>query len=225
MSNKDNEIDDPQEETALTVRDEDEDDFPDAVVIADPSHKIDWKAPPPGKSLQPFRKTRHDKQLKFLGAFAAGGSISGAARVAGVAVETTVRWRKSDPWFKERFQEAEQVYRDFLQDMVHDRVVNGVEVPIKGKRFNSEVGALEDDIIGYRRDFNVVREIFHVKAHIPQYRDKPPEDKPSDTDREGFSALDRITRRLNEKAARQIIDVTPVPEEVEFLPSEEDPEE
>jgi hypothetical protein len=132
----------------------------------------------------------------------------GAARVAGVAVCTTVYWRKNNPWFRERFQEAEQAYRDFLQDMVHTRVVRGTEQPIVGKRWNAEAGCLEDDIIGMKTLYSENLTMFHVKRHIPQYRDNyqpPPE---QETVRGSITALDRITRRLNEKAARRVIDVS-----------------
>lgn len=75
------------------------------------------------------RQARQRKAI-FLQAFAARGVIADGCDVAGVSRHLLKHWRKTDPWFVERYAEAEEHAADVLEAEAHRRAVVGVDEPV-----------------------------------------------------------------------------------------------
>jgi hypothetical protein len=75
------------------------------------------------------------KKRVFLAVFSRTGSLSQAAKAAGVHRRTHYNWLKSDPAYAKAFEQAKLVTGDALEDEAMRRAVKGVkrEVLYKGK--------------------------------------------------------------------------------------------
>jgi transposase-like protein len=91
-----------------------------------------------------MRRKSDTRKKRFLDALTTGGTVSHAARAAGVSRNTVYRWRIEDREFAACWDEA------------HENAVEAVESVLYQK-------ALSGDTICM---------IFYLKAHRPQYRDK-----------------------------------------------------
>src|SRR3990167_4372532 len=159
---------------------------------------------------------KRTRQVKFLKALEKCGLISAACAAAGINQITELRWRKTpDPWYAQQFRDAMQVYRDSVEMEVHNRAINGVEVPIIG-RVQRKIGedvdgnpifAPEDAVIATKTIKRDLLLMFHAKKHIPEYREKY--EAPADTGdiRSAASPMARITVRLEMIAERQKLEL------------------
>ena len=66
----------------------------------------------------------------FLAELAHGASVTAAAEYAGVSRAMVFRWRRDDPEFARRWDEAVQMGVDRLEDEAHRRAVDGVVRPV-----------------------------------------------------------------------------------------------
>ena len=160
----------------------------------------------PGYSAAAIKRQR---QVIFLKAYAECGVSYIACEAAGVNPATRINWVKKDPWFAEQFKQAVENYRDKLEYEIHDRAVNGVDVPIIGRKqvelgkdvMGNPVFGPEDAIIGTKKQKSDLLLMFHAKKVNPEYREKyeaPKEDRHSGAD----SPMARITVRLEMIANR-----------------------
>jgi hypothetical protein len=66
-----------------------------------------------------------DRQEAFLKAFGHLGTIRAAARAIGIHRTRVNQWLSADLYsFKKRMDDARQEYREFLEDLTHERLVN-----------------------------------------------------------------------------------------------------
>jgi hypothetical protein len=66
-----------------------------------------------------------DRQQVFLTAFGQLGTIRAAARAIGIHRDTVNKWLSADLYsFQKRMEEARQEYREFLEDLTHERLMN-----------------------------------------------------------------------------------------------------
>lgn len=114
--------------------------------------------------------TKRRRQIKFLQAFQEGGTIRSACEATGLNSTTVRSWRENDEWFQKQYVEAEQNYRDLVEQEVHNRAIVGEQVPIVGKV--ATPAGTEDQIIGYKTVKSDLLLMFHAKRHIREYRDK-----------------------------------------------------
>jgi hypothetical protein len=65
------------------------------------------------------------RQEAFLAAYSELGTILHAARVAGIHRDTVNKWISADLYsFKKRMEYAHQDYREFIEGLIHERLVN-----------------------------------------------------------------------------------------------------
>lgn len=174
---------------------------------------VDWTPPKPKEMIKVRPAMMRTRQVAFLKAFSELGTISLACKAAGINQQTELKWRKSaDVWYQQQFKDALQSYRDQIENEVHNRAINGVEVPIIGK-VQTPLGP-EDVIIGHKTVKSDLLLMFHAKRHVPEYRDKYEAPKENDKVVESVSPLTRITLQLDimqerRKESTTIIDITP----------------
>jgi hypothetical protein len=66
-----------------------------------------------------------DRQQAFLKAFGQLGTIRAAARTIGIHRDTVNKWLSADLYsFKKRMADAKEEYREFLEDLIHERLTN-----------------------------------------------------------------------------------------------------
>jgi hypothetical protein len=66
-----------------------------------------------------------DRQQAFLKAFGQLGTIRAAARTIGIHRSTVNLWLSTDLYsFKKRMDEAKEEYREYLEDLIHERLSN-----------------------------------------------------------------------------------------------------
>lgn len=192
--------------------------------ILDASESLDWMEPPPETAenaaleLSAMRR----RQITALGAYKAAGTLTSAAKAAGVSMATLRRWRSEDPWFKQMFQEAEQMYGDVIHAEFHRRAIEGEDVPIIGKVMN-EHQVLEDHVIGFKkvRSDRLLQSL--GRFHDPRWRENytpPPEEDDNVPDQ--IPIIDRMASRLSDMADRMVIDVTPDPDPEDNGPEEDE---
>lgn len=188
-------------------------------IVGDPDKPIKWKTPEgpkPVKVESIASAIKRKRQVVFLDVFRQCGVAKTAQDAAKINYQTRYNWIKNDPWFREQYKNALAEYREVIEMEIHDRAINGVKVPIIGKK-QVEIGqdsdgnpifAAEDQQLT-DADGNPLFKIqksdlllmFHAKKHIPEYRDdyEEPDEKPKGTE----SPMARITVRLEMIANRQ----------------------
>src|SRR5258708_33895934 len=67
-----------------------------------------------------FPKIPHIKKRAFLAVFSRCGSLSRAAKRAGVDRRTHYNWLRDDPWYKQAFRQAIQEAGGALEDKLND---------------------------------------------------------------------------------------------------------
>jgi hypothetical protein len=66
-----------------------------------------------------------DRQQAFLKAFGQLGTIRAAARTIGIHRDTVNKWLSADLYsFKKRMADVKEEYREFLEDLIHERLTN-----------------------------------------------------------------------------------------------------
>ena len=101
----------------------------------------------------------------FLVAFAHGGNISTAAKVAKVARRTVYLARETDPVFAAGWEDALAEAQDRIRAEVDRRAIEGWEEPVFGR-----VGKDRDGQIGTIRKFDGSLLAKLAAAHCPEFR-------------------------------------------------------
>ena len=106
-----------------------------------------------------------DQMATALTVYAQCGRKATAAMAAGVTVVTLRNYQDSDPDFAVAMEEALDIYRDTITEVVENRALNGVDEPIIG-------GKNKDEIVAYVKRFETALTIMHAKRYIPEYSEK-----------------------------------------------------
>ncbi len=109
-----------------------------------------------------FSRITHPKKIRFLEAFADVGTVTRAAKVAGIERRTHYWWLKDDPDYAAAYQETQEQAADMIEAELVRRAVEGVEKPVhyQGKRV---------DVV---REYSDILLIFLLKGLRPaKYRD------------------------------------------------------
>jgi transposase-like protein len=91
-----------------------------------------------------MRDKRDSQKKRFIGTLAKQGTVSHAAKAAGVSRNTPYRWRHEDSEFAEAWDEAHETAVDAVESVLYQSALSG----------------------------NIVAMIFYLKAHRPIYRDR-----------------------------------------------------
>ncbi len=162
------------------------------------------------------------RQQKFLKAFAECGTLYQACEAADINKSTEKAWRASgDKWYIARFKEAQEKFRDSIGSIVKDRAIEGVEMPVFGKKLVMDAQGnplgLEDAQVGVKRVYDSNLLMFYAKKVDPTFKEKYEEPNEVDTPSDASNAMTRITIQLNlmkERQNQQIIDITPIRQEL-----------
>jgi transposase-like protein len=95
-----------------------------------------------------------EKQEKFLEVLATGASVARAAAEIGAARSTVFGWKKDNPEFAERWDNAVETGTDLMEDEALRRALKGTERPVY------QQGVL----VGYITEFSDTLMIFQLKA-------------------------------------------------------------
>lgn len=74
-----------------------------------------------------FPEITHIKKRKFLSAFSIAGTVTGAAKAAGVSRRSHSTWLREDPSYAKAFATAQDMACDRLEQEAIRRAVSGVE--------------------------------------------------------------------------------------------------
>ncbi len=97
-------------------------------------------------------------KARFLELFTSTGSISKTCDLLGMVRRTFYHWKKGDPEFRKKFEEADEMCLGMLEDEAHRRAVLGVDKPIyQGGK-----------MVGYQREYSDTMLIVLLKARAPQ---------------------------------------------------------
>ena len=91
-----------------------------------------------------MRDKRDRQKKKFIETLTEQGTVLHAAKAAGVSRWTAYRWRKEDPEFDSRWDEALENAVDVVENSLYQKAVSG----------------------------DTICMIFYLKAHRPIYRDR-----------------------------------------------------
>jgi hypothetical protein len=91
-----------------------------------------------------MRDKRDRQKKKFIETLEAQSTVLHAAKSAGISRWTAYRWRKEDPEFDSRWDEALENAVDVVENSLYQKAVNG----------------------------DTICMIFYLKAHRPIYRDR-----------------------------------------------------
>ena len=108
--------------------------------------------------MKPPKAKPYSKQEQFLAAYTACGNLTDAARSIGCDRRSHYDWLKSDPTYRERYQEAHAEACDSLRSEARRRAVEGVEEPVYYQ--GVECGRI--------RKYSDILLIFLLKAAAPQ---------------------------------------------------------
>lgn len=98
------------------------------------------------------------KRARFLAAYRACGSITGAARASGVDHSSHYRRLRRDAGYAAEFANSRQIASDVLEEEARRRAVEGIEVPVyhAGK------------VVGHRLRYSDRLLVFLLKANRPE---------------------------------------------------------
>lgn len=91
-----------------------------------------------------MRDKRDRQKKRFIETLEAQSTVLHAAKAAGISRQTAYRWRKDDPAFDSRWDEALDNAVDVVENSLYQKAVNG----------------------------DTICMIFYLKAHRPIYRDR-----------------------------------------------------
>lgn len=184
-------------------------------IVENADERVNWRPLPPTKEERALAKAekasisaasiKRTRQIQFLRVFAEVGNPTQACKAIGINSSTRRAWVEKDPWFREQFKAASEEYADAVIAEVHNRAINGVEVPIIGKK-QVQVGtrdngdpifAPEDVVIGVKTVKSDVLLMFHAKKVIPAYREDYVDQKDNEKPIESVSPMSRITIQLD----------------------------
>lgn len=107
--------------------------------------------------------TVRSKKERFLEAYAEIGTITHAARAAGVDRHSHQYWLKTDPEYVEAFRAAETAVADMLEKEAIRRASEGVTRAVYHK----------GEIVGYEQHYSDTLLIFLLKGHKPdKFKDR-----------------------------------------------------
>ncbi len=87
------------------------------------------------------RKLTATRKRKLLAAIAAGNTLTGAAKLAGVSAQTVTNERRRDPEFDRQVDEAQDGFAEHLETEAYRRAVTGVQRKVywKGEYCGDEI--------------------------------------------------------------------------------------
>ena len=71
------------------------------------------------------KSIKKDFKPEFLEAFARIGTIVGACRLIGINRDTILEWKRTDPIFKENYDECERVLTERIEGILIEKALNG----------------------------------------------------------------------------------------------------
>lgn len=102
------------------------------------------------------------RQSRFLACYAKVGTITGAARAAGIAPGTHYEWLDFDPSYPKRFEAAYEQSMDAAEAELRRRGIQGVQEAIY----------YQGEVVGYKRNYSDACLIFLLKNRRPEvFRD------------------------------------------------------
>lgn len=113
---------------------------------------------PATNTVSPFHHIRHPKKRAFLSAYSQVGTITHAAKAAGVDRTLHFHWMKADDEFAEAFEQARQCFCDELEFEAMRRARHGVQQDIFYKGVK----------IATKRDYSDALIIFMLKGARPE---------------------------------------------------------
>lgn len=148
------------------------------------------------------RKMTVARKRGVVAAVAAGNTITGAAKLAGVSVQTIIRARKEDTEFDRDLEEAREGFGEHLESEAYKRAVEGVEqdVLIRGKKVGTKK-VYDNRLLGqmleanhkrYKRDDSTKVQVAVVPLTTDQLR------AARDLGRENVETLDVLAREFAE---------------------------
>jgi len=147
---------------------------------------------------------RLKKQDVFIKWLSRKGNVSAACKKAKIDRSTAYEWRKDDPNFAKRWEEAIEIATEWMEEEARRRAADGVLQPVfqGGKR------------VGSIRKYSDTLLIFLLKAHKPEkYRDNYHiEHAGTLTHEHAISASNEIMGRINSIASRVEADADDQPD-------------
>ena len=187
---------------------------------------IVWDAPSKLKKIDAGAGIKRKRQMAFLKAFEKYGNITQSLKAIGISATTYYKWQNTgEPWWRDRFKEAVQAFRDSIQAHVHDWAMNGMKVPIIGKvpvEVTPGFFMLEDQQLTGADGlplFKTVRSenitMFDAKRYVREFRDKyEPEKDDGVSQVESAQPMARILIRLEMISANKQQFVQALPENI-----------
>ena len=138
------------------------------------------KGPTSDKSLlaharsKNFYKIQLAKKMAFLEAFAKLGTVTGAARQAGIDRVTHVNWMKADPDYVAKFADAEYEAADYVEQEIRRRAIVGVQEPVHGIIYtydNEGTEHKQSGVIGHVQKYSDSLAMFLMKKLRPAFRE------------------------------------------------------
>jgi hypothetical protein len=75
-------------------------------------------------------KARAEAQAQFIAAYEVTGKVARSCRAAGIGRSTHYDWLTADPAYRERVEEAHELFVEGLEEEARRRAVEGVEKPV-----------------------------------------------------------------------------------------------
>lgn len=105
----------------------------------------------------------YTKKQAFLEAYAELGTVTHAAKAAGIGRQTHYDWLESDEEYAEAFRTSEEAVGDKLEAEAIRRATEGVERAVYHR----------GEVVGYERNYSDTLLIFLLKGHKPEkYQDR-----------------------------------------------------
>jgi hypothetical protein len=99
----------------------------------------------------------------FLEAYSKIGTVTGAAKEAGIDRTTHYLWMENDREYADEFKGAEQQFCDLVRETVRDRAIVGI---------SQEVYNAKGDFVGHRVVYSDRLLELLAKAKCPEFREK-----------------------------------------------------
>ncbi len=116
----------------------------------------------------PLHRFTPELKEKFLEKLATCGLIAKSAWAVGASWRTIEVHRKKYPEFKLAFEQAMALYRDRIEQAVHDRAIDGIAEPIVYQGMIQEKDGKPVTVTKYDNKLLLA----HAARHIPEYREK-----------------------------------------------------
>ena len=121
----------------------------------------------------PFASIRHPKKRAFLAAYAEQGTVSHAARAAGIHRDSHQYWLRTDAAYVAAFEVARELAAERLEALAIERAVRGWDETEIVRIIDGRTGAIIDEKRKTVRRISNTLLIFVLKALLPwKYRER-----------------------------------------------------